>query len=293
MGTMKVYENPLVNNKKLRQLYVAMVGARVLDEVAARRRAKGSKAGHLVSTRGEEACRVSTAIELIEGDLVSDLQAGVVMDFVAGETFASLLRRVAAPSLEVRGRRATACRAKGAAQMPWVEDTGERLRMAVGAALAFKTLQRRSLVVVYVRGGEVREGDWRGVLALASKFELPIIFVVLPGAEGRKRRKAVTVSAIARSRRVPCIPVDANDAVALYRAAQESIGRARGEGGAVVLECIVPQVEGQRGADREDPIVQLKTFMLGRSVCSDAWLSRVEDSFRKRIDAARSLRGPE
>ena len=287
MGTMKVYENPLINNKKLRQLYVAMVGARVLDEVAARRRGKGNKAVHLVSTRGEEACRVSTAIELIEGDLVSDTQAGVVMDFVAGETVASLLRRMSVPSLEMRRRKAKAPRAKGAAQMPWIEDTGERLRIAVGAALAFKTLQHPHLVMVYVRDGEVAEGDWRKVLALASKFELPIIFVVLPGAGGRKRSKAASIGAIAKLRRVPCIPVDANDAVALYRAAQESIGRARGEGGSVILECIVPRMEEQRSADSEDPILQLEKFMLGRRVCSEAWLSRVGDSFRKRIDAAR------
>jgi TPP-dependent pyruvate/acetoin dehydrogenase alpha subunit len=284
---MKVYENPLINNKKLRQLYVAMVGARVLDKYAARRRGKENKAGRLVSTRGEEACRVSTAIELIDGDLVSDTQAGVVMDFVAGETVASLLRRMSVPSFEVRRRKAKSPRAKGAAQMPWVEDAGERLRIAVGAALAFKTLQHPNLVMVYVRSGEVAEGDWRRMLALASKFELPIIFVVLPRAGGRRRRKAANISAIAKSRRVPCIPVDANDAVALYRAAQESIGRARGEGGAVILECIVPRMEEQHRADREDPIVQLEKFMLGRRVCSKAWLSRVGDSFRKRIDAAR------
>jgi TPP-dependent pyruvate/acetoin dehydrogenase alpha subunit len=283
LGTMKVYENPLINNRKLRQLYVAMVGARVLDEVAARRRGKGNIAGRLVSTRGEEACRVSTAIELIEGDLVSDTQAGVVMDFVAGETVASLLRRMSGPSLEGRRRKANSSRAKGVAQMPWVEDTGERLRIAVGAALAFKTLQHPNLVMVYVRGGEVAEEDWRRVLALASKFELPIIFIVLPSAEGRKRRRAANINAIAKSRRVPCIPVDANDAVALYRAAQESIGRARGEGGPVILECIVPQIDEQRRADREDPILQLEKFMLGRRVCSEAWLSRVEDSFRKRM----------
>ena len=49
----------------------------------------------LDSTRGQEACRVSTAIDLGPGDLVSDSQVGVVMDLLAGAKVDSLLKRVA------------------------------------------------------------------------------------------------------------------------------------------------------------------------------------------------------
>lgn len=281
-----MHENPLVNNKKLRQLYVAMAGARALDEYALRKRGRG-KSAEFGSTRGEEACRVSTAIELVDGDLVSDTHAGVVMDFVAGVAIASLLRRMVTPASGGRGQRAKSSHTKGAGQMPWIEDAGERLRMAVGAALGFKALKRPNIVVAYVHSGKVSGGDWRRVLALASKFELPLLFVVLPGAGGRRMRDSGNVGAIAKLHRVPCIPVDANDAVALYRATQESIGRARGDGGPVVLECIVPRLEGQRRTGREDPMLQMKKFVLSRKVCSETWLNRVDDSFRKRMDAAR------
>ena len=135
-----MHENPLVNNKKLRQLYVAMAGARALDEYALRKRGRG-KSAEFGSTRGEEACRVSTAIELVDGDLVSDTHAGVVMDFVAGVAIASLLRRMVTPASGGRGQRAKSSHTKGAGQMPWIEDAGERLRMAVGAALGFKALK--------------------------------------------------------------------------------------------------------------------------------------------------------
>ena len=49
----------------------------------------------LDSTRGQEACRVSTAIDLVPGDLVSDSQVGVVMELLAGAKVNSLLKRVA------------------------------------------------------------------------------------------------------------------------------------------------------------------------------------------------------
>ncbi len=55
-----------------------------------------------------------------------------------------------------------------------------------------------------------------------------MVFVVLP-ARGAKRAGGVT--ALALECGVPAIPVDADDAVAIFRVAQESIGRARIGGG--------------------------------------------------------------
>lgn len=277
-------ENPLVNNKKLRQMYAAMVGARALDEYVARK-GKRKKAGQIDSTRGEEACRVSTAIELIAGDLVSDDRVGVVMDFIAGATVASLLRRVAFQS-GAKERKAKSVTPKGAAQMPWIGDAGERLRLAEGAALAFKTFKKPNLVVCYVRNGEVAGGVWRRVLGIASRLELPILFVVLPDPGNGKRKSAGDVRAQAHACRVPCIPVDASDAVALYRVAQESMGRARGDGGPVVIQCLAYELEARQRVGGSDPILQMKNFMLGRRVCGEAWMNGVDAAFRKRLGAA-------
>ncbi len=280
-------ENPLVNNRKLRQLYVAMAGARVLNEYVTGTKGR-PKFERIHSTHGEEACRVSTAIELVEGDLVSDAQAGVVMDFIAGATAPSLLHRITAVPSNTKKTRAKSATIKRAAQLPWIEDADERLAMAEGAALAFKTLKRPNLVVAYVRRGEAVGRVWRRVLGVASKFELPIIFVVLPDI-GNRRQRVAEVRTNARPWRVPCIPVDAGDAVALYRVAQESIGRVRGEGGPVVIECVAHRLEGRKRKriDRDDPILQMKDFMLGRNVCDKEWLDGVGEGFRRLIETAR------
>lgn len=277
------HENPLVNNKKLRQLYVAMLEMRLVDEHVAVLKRKAKAARRLDSTHGLEACRVSTAIELMRGDLVSDAQVSVAMDLLAGAKVSSLLRRVAGLiSGAKEGRKNSA-----GWQLPWIEDAGDRLRMAMGAALAFKALKQANIVVAYVRGGEVSGGAWRRLLALASKLELPIIFVILPRGKGAKGADPGRVSAKARSYGVPGIPVDASDAVALYRVAQESIGRARGNGGPVLIECLTHQLDGVRKGEMEDPLVRMREFMLVRKVCSEAWLDGVAGAFRKRIEAAR------
>jgi TPP-dependent pyruvate/acetoin dehydrogenase alpha subunit len=283
------YENPLVPNKKLRQMYVAMSEARVLDEHIAKlqRRVKNRKGRRGVeSIRGQEACRVSTAIDLVPGDLVSDSQAGVVMNLLAGEKIDSLLERLAALD---SGKEIKQTKAGGGSErlLPWIEDAGERLRMAMGAALSFKTLGRANVVIAYVRSGTVAKGEWRQVLGLASKLELPIIFVVLPAAKGEKR-DGMNLSAKTTRWGVPGIRVDMGDAVALYRVAQESLGRTRNGDGPVLIECI-EYVEERRDKNpsSSDPLVQMKDFLLSRKVGTKAWLAGAGNRVLKRISAAK------
>lgn len=277
----KPHENPLVTNKKLKQLYVAMVEARALDERAAHLQARAKKR-RLKSRQGEEACRVSTAIELVSGDLVSDTQDGIVMERIAGGSTGSVLRLLNATFSSVKRRTAgPPSRSEAARQLPWVEDAGDRLRIAMGAALSFKVLGRSNVVVAYVYHWELPDVVWRRLLGLSAKLELPVILVVLPEARSRNGR---SLSVKAQACGVPGFPVDAGDAVAIYRVAQESIARTRGDGGPVVIECMTHRLPGKQKS-LDDPIVQMRSFMLGRKVAGKAWLDGAGRSFRRRIEA--------
>jgi TPP-dependent pyruvate/acetoin dehydrogenase alpha subunit len=281
----ELQENPLIPNKKLKQMFVAMTEMRVLDEHIAGLQ-RGAKAGRrLPSTAGQEACRVSTAIDLEAGDLVSDAHAGVTMEQLAGAGVGSLLRYVAEVAAGTKKQGVSFGGDGVARQLPWIEGVGDRLRMAMGAALAFKTMSQANVVVAYVRHGEVSNGLWRQVLPLASTLELPMIFVVLPEGQGRKKERngGDRVSAKARSCGVPGIPVDAGDAVALYRVTQESIGRTRGGGGPVLMECVTYRLRGERKKSFVDPILQMKSFLIGRKVCSEAWPDKAGNALQTRI----------
>ena len=286
MSETGLHENPLVPNKKLRQMYVAMVEARVLDEHILRLQKKVKVRRRLEPIRGQEACRVSTAIDLGQGDLVSDSQAGVVMDLIAGAKVDSLLKRVAALH---SGKKIKNAKAAGisARLLPWIEDAGERLRLAMGAALSFKTLGQANVMVAYVRHGEVARGVWRQALGLASKLELPVIFVVLPAVKGEKRNGMANLSAKTARWGVPGIPVDATDAVALYRVAQESMGRTRGGDGPVLIECIQRRVESKGVGASADPLEEMARFLVGRNVCTKAWLESAGEGLRRRIAAVK------
>ena len=273
MSETEPQENPLVNNKKLRQMYLAMLEARILDNHVAKLQRKAKV--RLGSTHGQEACRVSTAIELVSGDLVSDSQMGVAMDHILGAEPSAVLKRL---SSLVSGEKTVDT--AGTKQLSWIEDVDDRLRLAVGAALAFRSLKQTNLVVIYVPRHEASGGKWRRLLRLSAQIELPVIFVVLPPESGEKRSDSIgRVSAKARSCGLPGIPVDSSDAVALYRVAQESIGRIRAGGGAVVIECVVYPVRGKT----PDPVEQMKRFLRGKNACSPEWLNHAGDAFRNRI----------
>jgi TPP-dependent pyruvate/acetoin dehydrogenase alpha subunit len=125
------------------------------------------------------------------------------------------------------------------------------------------------------------------VLGLASKLELPVIFVVLPAVKGEKRNGMANLSAKTARWGVPGIPVDVGDAVALYRVAQESIGRTRGGDGPVLIECIQCRVEGKGAGASADPVEEMAKFLLGRKVCTKAWLGSAGEGLRRRIAAVK------
>jgi TPP-dependent pyruvate/acetoin dehydrogenase alpha subunit len=278
------HENPLVPNKKLRQIYTAMVQARLLDEHIVKLQRKTKVHRRLSSTFGEEACRVATAIELRQGDLISDAQMCATMDLLFGAPLTPLLRRVASV---ISGAQAENTRSRDAAtalrELPWIDSAEDRLQMALGAALALKTQKQGNFVMAYAYHAQLPKRSWNGILALAAQLNLPIIFVVLPEAGGKG--DATNICAKARAVGIPGIPVDANDAVALYRVAQESMGRSRGGDGPVLIECIFRGTAGQRAQTNSDPILHLKRLLTGRKVCSEAWVNHVSNAFRKRLAA--------
>jgi hypothetical protein len=230
-GAGAAWENPLIPNARLRQIYLAMMRARMLARALPRRDK---------TTLGFEACLVSPAVDLGPGDLVSDVLAGGVVDFLRGATLGEVLR----PGSVAKKRSLRAdCGEAGRIVNP--AAVAERIWTALGAAAALKALavsaksaasdsdseaRQAGVVVVYALPHEVPPALWQKALTFAREKALPVLFVVLP-TQAKASTKTVGVSAIALRCGVPGMPVDKDDAVAIYRVAQESIGHARIGGG--------------------------------------------------------------
>jgi TPP-dependent pyruvate/acetoin dehydrogenase alpha subunit len=84
--------------------------------------------------------------------------------------------------------------------------------------------------------------------------------------------------------------VDGHDAVAIYRVAQESIGRARMGGGAVLMECVPFVLHGgaAKPNSKPDAIAAIEQYMLQRGVVTRRWMEREARRFARSLAAARA-----
>jgi len=277
------WENPLVPNAVLREMYRKMVEIRMLEEHA-RRSARGSTAkSEWKSTRDQEACWVSVAQGLESGDLVMDSQPGSRMNYLLGTELVQVLSGIG-PVRKVAAQRRAASKEHGkpttgtSQVLPFVKETEARVFAGLGAALLLKNLKRTDGVVIYLESREVGNGWYRRALTLAATQELAVIFFVFPDSKrGRAKSKARVIDC-----KMPAMTVEASDAIALYRVVQESVGRFRAGGGPVLIEGVSFPTSANDVA-ASDPVEQLRRYMLNRRVCTEDWIADTEQSFRKRL----------
>jgi TPP-dependent pyruvate/acetoin dehydrogenase alpha subunit len=287
--TEAAFDNPLIPNARVRQIYLAMMQVRQLEQTLAAQKPK--RAGSAAAL-GLEACLVSTSVDLGARDVVSDALAGGVVEFLRGGTLESVVRKDGtAKKLSFKAN------CGSAAKLPDWPGIEERLWAALGAASVLKcqraqaklendgTTTDSGVAVVYSRLGDVTPALWRRTLAYVAEQELPVLFVVLPAAGRSSSVKPGVTSAIAMRHGIPGIAVDADDAVAIYRVAQEALGRTRMGGGAVLIECVPFVLEGARGLHKAamDAIRGLEHYMLGRHIATKKWMERETNSFAARV----------
>jgi TPP-dependent pyruvate/acetoin dehydrogenase alpha subunit len=273
------HENPLVPYRRMKQMYEGMVELHLLEAML-RKRHKKTK--HL-STRGQEACRVSALIGLEPDDLVSDVPHGIGTAFLRGAHLESV---VAYADAVVSGKRREEATAKLhlPGLLPSTEKTADRLKLAAGVALALRRLKLSRMVVVFTTEKEIRSSAGKKTLQLAVRELLPMLFVVFPASIERpdKKAKQVRLCTWATAAGVPGMPVDASDAVALYRLVQESIGRLRGGGGPALMECVAFAEPGSKQMSN-DAATMMGQTLLDRKVCDEQWLADVSSAFEARL----------
>jgi len=256
MGS-KAFENPLISHARMRTMYRAMVETRARAPRLGRNRRL---------PRGLEACWVGTAIGLEPADLTSDQRGTAALQYI----------RDAGQRTKDKGPAASSLRALEDRPLAVAETSSERLLCAIGAALALRTFGKGA-VMAYIARDDLKRAEWLRLLAIATRGDrngtLPLVLVVTPArtASASDLGSLAVTAGKSLGRRLPVLPVDASDAVALYRAAQESLGRARTTGGAAVLECI---------RSGSDPIRLLGEQLIAKRICTSPWCTRVSPSLR-------------
>jgi len=178
--------------------------------------------------------------------------------------------------------------------------------LPIGNGLALSSLLKGDgrVTVVCFGDGASNIGAFHEALNLASIWKLPVIFCCqnntyaehTPYAEGTSAKHIVD-RALGYS--MNGVRVDGNDPVAMYRAAKDSVDRARRGEGPTLLEAMtyrmlghtfgadfsyVPKAVQQAGIDH-DPVPRFKKLLLDSGVAPEA-LADIESAIERDLDEA-------
>ena len=175
---------------------------------------------------------------------------------------------------------------------------------AVGAALAAKKRNTDSVAVAFLGEGAIDQGGFFESLNFASVHDLPVVFVVEDNDWAISMPKERITDVADGSRRadgydMPGVRIDSDDAIEVYEAAKEAIGRARDGNGPTLLEVQVHRRMGHFMGDAEgyrpdedierhkarDSIERLGSA-LRRYGVADGELDDIRDRSHARVDEA-------
>jgi pyruvate dehydrogenase E1 component alpha subunit len=175
---------------------------------------------------------------------------------------------------------------------------------AAGAGLAAKKRNSDSVAVAFLGEGAIDQGAFLESLNFAAVHDLPVVFVIEDNDWAISMPKERVTDLEDGSRRadgfeMPGVRVEHDDAVAVYEAAEDAIGRARDRNGPTLLELQVHRRMGhfmgdpesyrsdadQAAANERDSIERLAEVLRAHGVEDDD-LDELRASARERVEEA-------
>jgi pyruvate dehydrogenase E1 component alpha subunit len=303
-------EAPLLSEPVRLELYREMRRARRVDLRLGALKRQGAIGFH-GSSLGQEAVPVGAAFAVTPKDWV----------FPALREAAVLLVR-GLPLVELFAQSFGTARDRGKGrQMPshafsrahsvvsWSSCIATQLPHAVGMAYAAAQRKDPLIALAFLGDGATSHPDFHAALNLAGVLRVPAVFVCqnnqyalsLPAA---RQTASATFAVKARAYGIEGCRVDGNDALAVHAVVHEAAERARGGGGATLVECVTYRlgphstsddpsryrsaVEEARWAER-DPVARLGRHLVRLGALDPELDARLDAAIDAEIDAALAL----
>src|ERR671937_3144098 len=238
------------------RLYRTMQTIRTFEKRVAREFRSGEIPGFVHMYVGEEAIAAGVCACLNDDDYVTSTHRGHGHCIAKG---CDLDRMMA----EIYGRETGLCKGRGGSMH--IADFGRGMlganaivgggiALATGAALAARVRGSDQVAVAFFGDGAVNQGVFHESLNLAAIWKLPVLYVCENNgfAESTPAAYATSVPDVAVRAGAYGIAqaiVDTCDVLAVYEAAREAVERARGGGGATLLEMKTYRFHGHFEGD--------------------------------------------
>ena len=246
----------------LRRLYTSLMRCRLVQEEAQK-----TSARNYDIAIGHEAIAVAPTAELTAEDTIT-----------ATDSNLSALVTRGVPINVLLGGSADCIPVHSVTQASLPQDP---FHLATGVALAHRLAKQNRVVVAFCAEERPALETWHEALKFAGVHKLPVIFVIKNGVADQKSSSdhaphLEAFSFMARDYGYPGIIVDGHDVVAVWRAAHESIHRARTGSGPTLIDC--------RTDSGHDPLAYMEHYMRKRNLWDDGWKKQVEAEIRGEIE---------
>ena len=295
----------------IRAMYVTMLRIRMLEEKVAELVAPPAEIicpCHLYT--GQEAVATGVCSALKEDDYVFSTHRSHGHYIAKGGNLKALMA-------ELYGKVTGCSKGRGGSMHLTSPDVGlpgssaivsGTISLAVGAALAFSIQKKNGVSVAFFGDGAADEGAFYESLNFASLKKLPVIFV----CENNLYSTHMPISdclantciyKIAEAFNMPSVRIDGNDAVEVFKAANDAIENARCGKGPALIECMTyrwlghvgPNFDVDKGLRSKEeldywmdrcPIKALESFLLKHDIVSESEKIQITRGIEEEINEA-------
>lgn len=252
-------ENPLLPNAELQALLALTRRCATLDAATRRKGKRNSRNAPPLPFR--EALLAGTTLQLRPGDLLITEPGDTTAESIASR------------------RQTTEGDDPPPPVIPPIHQLGRntpRLQLAAAMAAALRQTGSSGIVLAQTRH-PAAEPNWTAALAWAQERQLPLILACADprgeaafGPDPRVPKVAFSWQSVrqaAQRLKLPVLTIDGEDAVAVYRAMQESVLRARFGAGPAILWAMLPKPGSLASRPRSaDPLRRLQRYLRSRKI---------------------------
>ncbi|MFT3946143.1 MAG: thiamine pyrophosphate-dependent dehydrogenase E1 component subunit alpha [Agriterribacter sp.] len=268
---------------------------------------EGIMPGTIHQSQGQEACAVGMLFDLRKEDYMTSTHRPAGHCLAKGVSLESMM-------CEMFAKANGCCKGKGGAMhtgdisvgaIPAVAITAGGMPVAVGIGLSCKMRKTDNVVVCFFGDGASNEGAFHESMNAAAIWNLPVVFVCENNLYGASTHinmvaKIKDLADRAAGYGMSGQVVDGNDVLAVNKAANEAIDRARKGKGPTFLElktyrrcghsrndaCGYRNKQEEKEWFEKDPLARCKNYILEQRLATVEEIEDVEKKVLQRIDEA-------
>jgi len=289
------------------EIYRKMLEIRLFEEKVFELYGQNVVPGTIHLYAGEEAVAVGVCENLREDDYIVSTHRGHGHCLAKG---ARLDRTMA----EIMRKETGYCKGKGGSMhiadfsvgmLGATAVVGAGIPIATGAGLSIKLRETDQVVACFFGDGASNQGTFHEGINMSAIWKLPVLYVCENNlyAMGTRQTQIMAIRDVAKRAEaygIPGITVDGNDALAVYKAAQEAVDRARGGEGSTLIECKTYRQKGHSRWDpaayrpreevedwlRRDPIRRMRKHLLDAKCLSETEAAKIEKETEAAVEGA-------